>query len=162
MVQRIERTWWRRRAPPRQIDCLAAADRGTRASWPAVMDDLNSLTETEVEQDGKRFLPRSSPRPGASLPRALGPRHRPAAYDAPGRGRLIYADLLFCNATPAAQRDFACAIKNLVPGTVEDRSGGAFGENSTGIDTQSVKRVRSAGRAKGSSRASCTRLRHVG
>ena len=29
--------------------------------------DLDSLTETEVEQDGKRFLLRSTPRPGASL-----------------------------------------------------------------------------------------------
>ena len=29
--------------------------------------DLDSLTETEVEQDGKRFLLRSAPRPGASL-----------------------------------------------------------------------------------------------
>jgi hypothetical protein len=48
-------------------DRLAAADRGARASWPAVMADLDSLTETEVEQDGKRFLLRSSPRPGASL-----------------------------------------------------------------------------------------------
>ncbi len=48
-------------------DRLAAADRGARASWPAVTADLNSLTETEVEQDGKRFLLRSAPRPGASL-----------------------------------------------------------------------------------------------
>src|SRR5574337_633509 len=48
-------------------DRLAAADKGARASWPAVMADLNSLTETEVEQDGKRFLLRSAPRPGASL-----------------------------------------------------------------------------------------------
>jgi len=52
-------------------DRLAAADRGARAngcaSWPAVMADLDSLTETEVEQDGKRFLLRSAPRPGASL-----------------------------------------------------------------------------------------------
>ena len=45
----------------------AAADRGARASWPAVMADLDSLTETEVEQGGKRFLMRSSPRSGASL-----------------------------------------------------------------------------------------------
>ena len=29
--------------------------------------DLDSLTETEVEQDGKRFLLRSAPRPAASL-----------------------------------------------------------------------------------------------
>jgi hypothetical protein len=48
-------------------DRLAAADNGARASWPAVMADLDSLTETEVEQDGKRFLLRSAPRPGASL-----------------------------------------------------------------------------------------------
>ena len=40
---------------------------GARASWPAVIADLDSLTETEVEQDGKRFLMRSAPRPGASL-----------------------------------------------------------------------------------------------
>jgi hypothetical protein len=33
----------------------------------AVITDLGSLTETEVEQDGKRFLMRSAPRPGASL-----------------------------------------------------------------------------------------------
>ena len=48
-------------------DRLAAADSGVRASWPAIIADLNSLTETEVEQDGKRFLLRSSPRPGANL-----------------------------------------------------------------------------------------------
>src|SRR5574337_991021 len=52
-------------------DRLAAADSSARAngraSWPAVMADLNSLTETQVEQDGKRFLLRSAPRPGASL-----------------------------------------------------------------------------------------------
>ena len=29
--------------------------------------DLDLLTETEVEQDGKRFLLRSSPRTGANL-----------------------------------------------------------------------------------------------
>ena len=36
-------------------------------SWPDIIADLNSLTETEVEQDGKRFLLRSLPRPAASL-----------------------------------------------------------------------------------------------
>jgi hypothetical protein len=41
-------------------DRLVAA---TRASWPAVIADMDSLTETEVEQDGKRFLLRSAPRP---------------------------------------------------------------------------------------------------
>jgi transposase len=36
-------------------------------SWPDILADLDSLTETEVEQDGKRFLLRSAPRPDASL-----------------------------------------------------------------------------------------------
>jgi transposase len=48
-------------------DRLAATNNGARASWPAVMADLDSLTETEVEEDGKRFLLRSAPRLGASL-----------------------------------------------------------------------------------------------
>ena len=44
-----------------------------RGSWPDILADLDSLTETEVEQDGKRFLLRSAPRPAASLAlRALG------------------------------------------------------------------------------------------
>ena len=48
-------------------DRLAAAGNGACASWPDVIADLASLTETEVEQDGKRFLLRSAPRPAASL-----------------------------------------------------------------------------------------------
>ena len=48
-------------------DRLAAVGKGARASWPDVIADLASLTETEVEQDGKRFLLRSAPRPAASL-----------------------------------------------------------------------------------------------
>ena len=48
-------------------DRLAVATHGARASWPAVIADLDPLTETEIEQDGKRFLLRSSPRPAASL-----------------------------------------------------------------------------------------------
>ena len=41
--------------------------RAESGSWPDILADLNSLTETEVEQDGKRFLLRSPPRPAASL-----------------------------------------------------------------------------------------------
>src|SRR5271170_2546615 len=37
------------------------------ASWPEILADLDSLTETQVEQDGKRFILRSAPRPAASL-----------------------------------------------------------------------------------------------
>jgi len=48
-------------------DRLASVGNGARASWPAVIADLDSLTETEVEQDGKRFLLRSAQRPAATL-----------------------------------------------------------------------------------------------
>ena len=46
-------------------DRIAALDR--TGSWPAIIADLDSLTETEIEHDGKRFLVRSAPRPAASL-----------------------------------------------------------------------------------------------
>ena len=48
-------------------DRLAANDKSARTSWPAVISDLDSLTETEIEQDGKRFLLRSAPRSNATL-----------------------------------------------------------------------------------------------
>ncbi len=40
---------------------------GRSGSWPEIIADLNSLTETEIEHDGKRFVARSAPRPAASL-----------------------------------------------------------------------------------------------
>ena len=40
---------------------------GRAGSWPEIVADLDSLTETEIEQDGKRFVVRSAPRPAASL-----------------------------------------------------------------------------------------------
>ena len=40
---------------------------GRSGSWPQIIADLNSLTETEIEHDGKRFVVRSAPRPAASL-----------------------------------------------------------------------------------------------
>jgi hypothetical protein len=40
---------------------------GRVGSWPDILADLESLTETEFEQDGKRFMLRSAPRPAASL-----------------------------------------------------------------------------------------------
>jgi hypothetical protein len=38
-------------------------DLGKPGSWPEILADLDSLSETEVEQDNKRFLLRSAPRP---------------------------------------------------------------------------------------------------
>jgi hypothetical protein len=46
---------------------LSAAASDDAGSWPDVLADLDSLTETEIEQHGKRFLLRSAPRPAASL-----------------------------------------------------------------------------------------------
>ena len=40
---------------------------GRSGSWPEIIADLGSLTETEIEYDGKRFIVRSAPRPAASL-----------------------------------------------------------------------------------------------
>ena len=56
------------RGPHRQSGQANCRRRRTEGgSWPDIVADLNSLTETEVEQDGKRFLLRSTPRPAASL-----------------------------------------------------------------------------------------------
>ena len=49
----------------RQEDRIAAF--GRSGSWPEIIADLDSLTETEIKQDGKRFTVRSAPRPAASL-----------------------------------------------------------------------------------------------
>ena len=40
---------------------------GRSGSWPEIIADLDSLTETEIAYDGKRFIVRSAPRPAASL-----------------------------------------------------------------------------------------------
>jgi hypothetical protein len=40
---------------------------GRSGFWPEIIADLDSLTETEIEHDGKRFIVRSAPRPAASL-----------------------------------------------------------------------------------------------
>ncbi len=40
---------------------------GESGSWPAILADLDSLTETEIERDGTRFRLRSTLRPAASL-----------------------------------------------------------------------------------------------
>jgi hypothetical protein len=40
---------------------------GRIASWPDILADLESLTETKIEPDAKPFLVRSAPRQAASL-----------------------------------------------------------------------------------------------
>ena len=46
-------------------DRIAAV--GRAGSWPEIIADLDSLTETEIEHDGKHFVARSAPRSAASL-----------------------------------------------------------------------------------------------
>ena len=49
-------------------DRIAAPEVFSKAGrWPEIIADLDSLTQTEMEQDGKRFVLRSAPRPAASL-----------------------------------------------------------------------------------------------
>ena len=56
---------------------------GRAGSWPEIIADLDSLTETEIEHDGKRFVVRSAPRPAASLAvRAAGVALPPTVRDA--------------------------------------------------------------------------------
>jgi hypothetical protein len=46
---------------------------GHKASWPAIIADLDALTENEIEQHDRRFLLRSAPEPAARLAlRAVG------------------------------------------------------------------------------------------
>ena len=62
-------------------DRIAALDRVS--SWPETIADLDSLTETEIEYDGKHFIVRSAPRPAATLAlRAAGVALPPTIRDA--------------------------------------------------------------------------------
>jgi hypothetical protein len=59
--------WARRKIAQRYWHDRFVAALGRSSSWPEIIADLDSLTETEIEQDGKRFTVRSAPRPAASL-----------------------------------------------------------------------------------------------
>jgi Transposase DDE domain len=59
------------------------ANLGRVGSWPEIIADLDSLTETEVEQESKRFVVRAAPRPAASLAiRAVGVALPPTVHPA--------------------------------------------------------------------------------
>ena len=58
---------------------------GRSGSWPQIIADLDSLIETEIEQDGKRFVVRSAPGAAASLAlRAAGVALPPTVRQAAG------------------------------------------------------------------------------
>jgi hypothetical protein len=65
-------------------DRIAALSRS--GSWPEIIADLDSLTETEIAHDNKRFVVRSAPRPAASLAlRAAGVALPPSVRDVSAR-----------------------------------------------------------------------------
>ncbi len=92
-----------------ELDARIAAH-GDKASWPAITADLDALTETEVEQDGRRFLlPSAASTALRALGVALPPRRRPLPqpdYD-----------------TPPARSELLRLFNYLPKGTVEDGSG---------------------------------------
>jgi hypothetical protein len=83
---------------------------GRSGSWPEIIADLDSLTETEIEHDGKRFVVRSAPH----LPPAS-PCGRPASRctdSARGRRRLIPARSE--NVVPSRFRDADCHCRSII------------------------------------------------
>ena len=80
---------------------------GRSGPWPQIIADLDSLTETEIEQDGKRFVVRSAPRAAASLAlRAAGVELPPTV-----RSRRLTADAIgYENVMPSRRHgaDYYC------------------------------------------------------
>ena len=94
---------------------------GQANSWPDILADLDSLTETEVEQDGKRFLLRTPPRPAASLAlRAAGVALPPTVRQIADAGSrpVSYRK---CNAKPVFRNGFRRPVNMLQIRTVEDQ-----------------------------------------
>ena len=80
---------------------------GRSGSWPEIIADLDSLTETEIEYDGKRFIVRSAPRPAASSRPACS--RRRAAADRPRRRGLLNPPNRKCSAKPPSRRGLPVA-----------------------------------------------------
>jgi hypothetical protein len=106
----------------------AEGDATASGSWPDILAGLDALTETEteVEQDGKRFLLRSAPRRAPS-PRFARRRGRPAAHRAPARRRLTPFKAPKCSAKALFQRRFAFVVRRLGIEGVEDQLDTTFG-----------------------------------
>jgi len=118
---RPERRSWKTASPPRRAGRRGAAAPG--ASWPDILADLESLTETEVEQDGKRFLLRFGAGPPPASPARR--RRRPCRPPSPARSDLnSHKSFRNVSATAPFQRRFSCLAQCLKIRTVEDQSRG--------------------------------------
>jgi hypothetical protein len=85
IFHKLDETHWRTALP-----------RSRYGSWPEIIADLDSLTETEIEQDGKRFIVRSAPRPAASLAiRAAGVALPPTVRDASAVSVMVAPPTIF-------------------------------------------------------------------
>src|SRR5207302_5329887 len=80
---------------------------GRSGSWPEILADLDSLSETEIDYDGKRFVVRSAPRPAASL--ALRRCRRCAFSDRPASRRRLIPPIPKCSAKPPPRRQSTLA-----------------------------------------------------
>ena len=88
---------------------------GQTGSWPAILADLDLLTETDVEQAGARPPLRSQAR---RQPRAACHRRRPPAHRPNHPQHLTNAPTR--SATPPSRRRFPCLFNYLIKPTVED------------------------------------------
>jgi hypothetical protein len=90
---------------------------GRAGSWPEIVADLDSLTETEIAHEGKRFLVRAAPR---RQPRLARGRRRAAAHRPRRRGDLTLGKIRKCSATPPAWCGLLLPLSYLENRTVED------------------------------------------
>jgi len=87
----------------------------SRAPGRKFLADLDSLTETKVEQDDKRFLLRSPPHPAAkSRALRLPLRRRAAAHPAPSqRGLIATPSICRCSANASMRRGFSQTLSKM-------------------------------------------------
>jgi hypothetical protein len=92
-----------------------------KLSWPAIIADLDALTETEVAQDERRFLLRSASGPAPVSPCAPQVSHcrRPCKRSPPAD-----CGSPTCSAKPPPRRKSPRLFNHLAEATVEDGSNG--------------------------------------
>ena len=99
---------------------------GRTGSWPEIIADLDLLAETEIGQDGKRFVVRSAPQ-SRRQPRLA--RGRCRAARPPSAIAAASPDLRqirTCSAKPPARHGLSLPLSYLANRTVEDGSRGSL------------------------------------
>jgi hypothetical protein len=91
---------------------------GRSGSWPDIIPDLDSLTETEIEHDGKT-LRRPLRAASRREPRIACGRRRTAA-DRPRSHALLTRPIRKCSAKPPKRREFPLPISTLINRAVQD------------------------------------------